>query len=117
MNFYIKQHSMMPVLTVELLEDGISTYQKIYERLENSTVRFFMEEQGSCIPILQCRECCLLVDSDCADCHDKIYIQYKWAAGDTAKKGKFIGWFEITFLDDQTEFIVPIKEPLYITVL
>jgi len=117
MNFYIKQHSMMPVLTVELLEDGINTYQKLYERLENATIKFFMQEQNTCIPFLQCKECCILVDKDCTDCHEKIFIQYKWAAADTSKKGKFVGWFEITFLDDNSEFIIPIKEQLYITIL
>lgn len=117
MNFTIRQHSQYPILTMEVLEDGINTYTVLNERLQNATVLFYMEEIGSCIPVIQCGECCILVDEGCDECNEKVYIQYKWTKEDTSRKGKFKGWFEITFLDDTTDFIAPIKETLFITIL
>lgn len=117
MNFFIRQNSMLPTLTLEVIQDGINSAKEINERLENAVILFFMEEIGSCIPMIQCGECCVLKDNDCPDCHDKTYIQYKWTAEDTLKKGKYKGWFEITFNDDDTLLIVPIKDTLYINII
>lgn len=117
MNFFIRQNSMMPVLTVELIQDGVNSARQINERLENAVILFFMEEVGSCIPMIQCGECCVLTDDDCADCHEKIYIQYKWQPTDTTKKGRYKGWFEITFNDDESLLVVPVKETLFINIV
>lgn len=117
MNFYIKQHSNLPVLTMELIQNGITSNKSMNERLQNAVITFHMEEVGSCIPFIQCAPCCILVEQECSTCHEKVYIQYKWTSEDTMKKGKYKGWFEITFNDDQTTLIAPIREPLNITIL
>lgn len=117
MNFFIRQHSQLPVLTVELIQDGINSNKLINQKLENAEILFFMEEIGSCIPTIQCGECCVLTEDNCNDCHDKVYIQYKWQTPDTSKKGKYRGWFEITFKDDNTLLIAPIKNVLYINII
>lgn len=116
-NFIIRQNATMPVLTMELIQDGINGYQNFYDKLENATITFFMEEVGSCIPYLQCRTCCLLIVKECNDCPDKPYIQYKWTANDTRKKGNFRGRFEILFQDTNDLLIVPIKEDLIINII
>lgn len=107
----------MPVLTMELVQDGINTTKTINERLQNAEILFYMEEIGSCIPVIQCGVCCILVDSNCSDCHEKVYIQYKWTQEDTLKKGKFKGWFEITFNNDGAILNAPIKDTLFITII
>jgi hypothetical protein len=117
MNFYIKENSTLPVLTMELIQNGISSNKTMNERLQNANITFFMEEVGSCIPVIQCAPCCILVEQECSDCHEKVYIQYKWTLEDTARKGKYKGWFEITFNDDQSVLIAPIRQTLDITIL
>lgn len=117
MNFYINQNSTLPVLSMELIENTVNKPQKFYDQLENATIKFFMEELNSCIPTIQCAECCLTVETDCSDCHNKIFIQYKWQNEDTAIKGKYRGWFEITFLESSSILIAPIQENLIINVI
>jgi hypothetical protein len=117
MNFAIRKDSMLPVLTVEVSQDGFHSSRTINERLQNATISFFMEEIGSCIPMIQCGECCLFTTQPCNECPEKVYIQYKWTANDTKKAGKYRGWFEITFLDDNSIFIAPVKDSLLITII
>lgn len=117
MNFFIKQGSNLPILTMEVVENGVNSYKKFYEDLENATITFFMEEIGTCIPVLQCRECCIVTEKECDSCHEKVYIQYKWQTSDTRRKGNYRGWFEIYFLDTQQTLIAPIKEELFIKII
>jgi rRNA maturation protein Nop10 len=117
MNFFIRQHSKLPVLTVELIQDGVNSARSINEKLENAVILFFMEEIGSCIPMIQCGECCIVTNTDCPECNEKVYIQYKWQPNDTFKKGRYKGWFEITFNADESLLIVPIKDTLFINII
>lgn len=117
MNFFIKQNSTLPFLTMEVVENGVNSHKKFYEDIQNADITFFMEEIGSCIPYLQCAECCLISDNECESCHEKIYVQYKWKNGDTNKKGNYRGWFEFYFIDSQETLIVPIKEELFIKII
>ena len=117
MNFTIRKNSMLPVLTVEVAQDGYYSDPTINQRLQNAQISFFMEEIGSCIPVIQCGTCCIATSQPCNECPENVYIQYKWTANDTKKAGKYRGWFEITFLDDNTTLIAPVKDSLLITII
>jgi hypothetical protein len=45
------------------------------------------------------------------------YIIYKWNANDTKREGRYEAQFDLTFSDDGSKLIVPIREKLYINVL
>lgn len=117
MNFIIRQNSTMPVLTVEVTQDGYNSSKTINQRLENAVITFYMEETVSCIPTIQCGVCCITMDKSCNDCPEKVYIQYKWKPEDTLKKGKYRGRFEIVFNDDNSVFFAPIRDTLNINIL
>ena len=71
MNFYIKQGSELPLLKVELIQDGRNDY----------------------------------------------HIVNKWRPIDTNKKGRFVGEFNIDFLDGTGTLKAPIREELYINII
>lgn len=127
MEFYIRQHSVNPVLEMELINDGRYDFQKslINDALQNSDVTFSMiDEETGLLKVAKAKVNILLANE--GGCEEKYILQYKWEKRDVAKKGVFNGWFEITFKGDlvsgdgakypEGNLIVPVEEELRIFV-
>ncbi len=57
----------------------------------------------------------VLPQSDCTG--EQYYITYTFIQRETAVAGRYIGSFEIEFLDGSGTLIVPIREDLFINIL
>lgn len=124
--FYINQNSVLPVLRMELINDGRFDYLKRYDfnnAVQNADVTFTMRD--SLGRVLISRQPCTIEIADEGMCEERYVIQYKWKKRDTVHKGEFKGTFEITFKDDLYEsgktynggnLIMPILEDLIIAV-
>ena len=121
MNFFIRQNSTMPYLSMELVQDGLNDYREFYDKIQNAVVTFSMEgvecstKRVICQPMLVVEDKC---NSGCLEgCFPKFYLVYQWRPRDTRKKGTFKGEIKIEFLDNCGVLIAPIREDLFINVI
>jgi hypothetical protein len=115
--FYINKNSTLPLLKLELINDGRTDYNKFYEYIQNSTVTFNMVNLENDVIVIANQEAWVLPKENSAD--DEYYLCYAWKARDTKKTGKYIGKFTITFGDEigGGTLIVPIQNELIINIL
>lgn len=118
MDFFINKDATLPVLRMELIQDGRNDYKDFHEKIQNANMFFTMSdiETGVKKVAMQSASCELKTDIN-PDCDEEYYITYNWSARDTAKVGTYIGKFTIQFLDGSGTLIAPIKEELFIHVL
>ena len=117
MEFFIKQHSELPILKMEVVRDGRTDSWKTFDAdLDNATIRFSMKEESTGIPKIVMNNAFItekLLDNP--DAPTEYYIYYKWTLRDTRRKGRFIGEFSI--INSMGELIAPIRERLYINIV
>ena len=112
--FYINKNSTLPILKMELVNDGRNEYHSFYEAVQGATITFSMENTETGVIKISNAEAILLPKDD--SCEDSYYIAYKWTSRDTRKEGKYSGKFTITFSSTfgGGTLIVPIQEELII---
>ena len=115
--FFINKNSTLPMLKMELINDGRTDFNKFYEMIQNSIITFSMEdvERG----VLRISNEPALVIKKENTFEEEYYIAYKWKPKDTTHCGKFKGFFNIVFSDvyGGGSLIVPIKDHLYINII
>ena len=111
MDFFIKQKSNLPILKMELINDGRYDFGNFYDDLQNSEITFTMYDADTEIKVIGGKTalCVLKEDSD-----NEYYIGYKFSDRETRKKGTYKGYFTIKFNDTSEKLIVPIKDDLNI---
>ena len=118
MDFYIKKGATLPILKMELINDGRNDYDAFHDRLQNSVITFCMEDTNTGVKRIGGKEAlCILKDpsSDCTG--EEYYIGYQFSEKETKKVGTYRGEFTITFNDESGKLIVPIREDLTIHIL
>ena len=125
--FYINSGSILPVLRMELINDGRCDFNKndiMGKALQDAKVTFSMKNIDTEILKISNAKCNVVL-ADNTGCEEKYVIEYKWKERDTKEKGIFQGWFTIDFNGNITEneidypkgrLIVPISEDLIIYV-
>ena len=119
MDFFINKDATLPMVIMELIQDGRNDYKNFHEKIQNATVTFEMSDVDTGVKKIGCRPAlCLCKTCDGNDdCGEEYYIAYQFRAKDTNKAGVYIGKFTITFLDGSGTLIAPIREELRINVL
>ena len=114
MEFYIKKNANLPVLKMQVVKDGRSSYLQFMESLEISTIYFTMIDIETGIPKIVSAPCEIvnLILPDGAT--PEYYIYYKFTSRDTNTPGRYQGQFLIK--NDEGNLILPIREELYINV-
>jgi hypothetical protein len=118
MIFNINKNSTLPVLKMELINDGRNDFHKFYELIQNADIYFTMFDAITGVRKIGKKLAStdlVLPLSDCVG--EEYYITYQFTAKETEKAGQFIGQFIIEFLDGTGTLIVPIREDLYINIL
>lgn len=123
-NFIINQYSTLPTLRMELIYDGRSDFNKLWDAIQNSKITFTMVNTNNNI-IKIANAPCYIKRKDNTNCTEEYLICYDWKPRDTKECGVFEGYFNISFLGDITSetttypcgnLIMPIKEKLIITI-
>lgn len=119
MDFYINKGATLPILKIELINDGnIHDYGDFQDRLENATITFCMTDANTKIKKIGGKPALCILKTDNQSCTGEEYlIGYQFSERDTRNSGTFYGTFTIIFNDDSSKLIVPIKEELMIHVL
>jgi len=121
MIFNINKNSTLPVLNLELIQDGRYDHSDFYNKLENSNIYFTMSDIETGVKKIGKKLTDPLLKEECYDCEDclgeEYYLSYKFTERDTSKGGTYVGKFSIEFLDGSGTLIVPIQEELIINVI
>lgn len=116
MEFFIKKDSTLPILIMEVINDGrTDNYKKFNEDLVNATIRFSMKRESDGLQKIVMNNAYItdkLLNNP--DSPKEYYIYYKWSLRDTNESGRFIGEFTITTKDG--DLICPIREQLFINI-
>lgn len=120
--FYINASATLPVLRIELINDGRYDFDKIHEALQDAKITFWMKNDETGIMKISNADTELKIENS-PGCEERIVIQYNWKAKDTKTSGIYKGWFEIDFNGNISQngieypngkLIVPIQEDLLI---
>jgi hypothetical protein len=116
MEFFIQKNANLPILKMQVLNDGKHDYKVFMDLLETATISFSMIDEATGIPKISHKGAYITekVFSD-ENADTEYYIYYKFSTKDTNKVGRFQGQFLIK-MDDGT-LICPIRELLYINVV
>jgi hypothetical protein len=118
MEFFINKDAELPVLKLELIQDGRNDFRKFFEKIQDADIYFTMSDVITGVKkIAKKRTGVALVEpvSDCVG--EEYYLTYKFTQKDTQKPGRYAAQFLIEFLDGSGNLIVPIKEELFINIL
>jgi hypothetical protein len=113
MEFFIKKNSTLPVIKLQVVKDGRSTYNQFMELLETSTIFFSMVNSETGIPKITSRPAGFVEKIfDEPNAEPEYYIYYQFTNTDTNTVGKFEGQFLVK--TDDGNLILPIREKLFI---
>jgi len=123
MTFYINQNSVLPILRMELIEDGRHDYNKFFELVQNCDITFTMVNKETGVTKIAKAPAYIKLRED-GGCVDQYVICFNWRKHDTKEAGNFIGQFELNFgevKNDNYEYpvgnlIMPIREELNIVI-
>lgn len=125
--FIINKNSTLPVLRMELINDGRYDFLKsdvIGKALQDSTITFSMRNINTDILKVSNAKCDIVLAQE-TGCEEKYIIEYKWKERDTKESGIFKGEFTIKFngniKEDGVDFpegklVMPISEDLMIII-
>lgn len=118
MEFSINKNSTLPVLKLELIQDGRNDFQKFHDKVQNAKIFFSMTDVITGVKRIAKKETGIQQVEPASDCvGDEFYLVYQFTERDTAVAGRYVGQFEIEFLDGSGTLIVPIREELFINIL
>ena len=124
MEFCINKDSLLPILRIEVIEDGRHSYNKFHELIQNSTITFTMVNRDTGVTKIAKAPAYIKARED-GGCVEQYVICYDWKKRDINEEGNYIGKFNIEFGDIKNDeytypsgnLIVPIREQLMITIL
>ena len=117
MEFFIRQHSVEPILKMQLVQDGRNDFRNFHEKLANSSIYFSMKDTTTGTPKVINRPAGIVAKTPTSvNSPIEYYVYYKWKKKDVRNTGRFEGQFVVYFHQSTKELIVPIRENLYINI-
>lgn len=118
MNFYIKQNATLPILTMELVNDGRLEYNSFHDKIQNAEILFTMIDVNTNIKrIANKAGICVLKEPTNESIGEEYYVGYQFTEKDTKKKGVYNAHFKITFNDGSGTLIAPIRDELFVHII
>lgn len=124
-NFFINQHSVLPSIRMELINDGRNDFKKFFEAIQNCDITFTMKNTETNVIKIANAEAYITLKSKESPI-EQYLICYDWKPRDTKEKGVYEGIFTLKFNGllsseydsyPEGELIMPIREKLIITIL
>jgi len=117
MEFFINKNATLPKLKLEVIKDGRNDFSEIHNKLQNATITFSMSDVVTGVKRIACKNAEIEEILPKHGCCEEFYLTYQFTSKETSKSGRYVGQFEITFLDGSGTLIVPIREELFINIL
>lgn len=118
MEFHINKNATLPKLKLELIKDGRNDFNKFHDKIQNANITFTMTDIVTGVKRIACKSAGIeevLPKNNCI-C-EEYYLVYQFTSKETSVGGRYVGSFEIDFLDGSGTLIVPIREELFINVI
>jgi len=123
MDFHINQNSLLPILRMELIEDGRHDFNKFHELVQTADITFTMVNRETGVTKIAKAPAYIKARED-GGCVEQYVICYDWKKRDVNEKGTFDGRFDIQFgqlKNDEYDYpsgnlIMPIREDLVINI-
>lgn len=117
MDFFINKNSTLPLLVMELIEDGRNNYKEFYNLIQNANITFSMTDVETGVRKISRQPASCLLKENCLDCDEEYYVIYVWRDRDVNRVGTYKAEFTFEFLDGSGVLIAPIREQLNIHIL
>lgn len=117
MEFFINKNSTLPVLKLELIQDGRNDFHKFFELIQNADIYFTMTDVTTGIKRIGKKVAGTELVTPISCIGEEYYIIYQFTSKETEKCGRYVGQFTIQFNDGTGTLIVPIREELFINIL
>ena len=117
MEFNINKNSTLPVLKMELIQDGRNDFESFFLAIQNANIFFNMSDAITGVKKIGMRPATLSLVTPESCVGEEYYLTFQFTTQDTMKAGRYIGEFVIEFLDGTGTLIVPIRENLFINIL
>ena len=115
MEFFINKNATLPILKLELIQDGRNDFQRFYEAVQNANIYFTMADVVTGVKRIAKKETTIELVIPQTNCvGDEYYLIYQFTERDTAVAGRYVGQFLIK--NDEGNLILPIREELYINI-
>ena len=113
MDFYIKKNATLPLLKMQVVQDGRSEYQQFMTSLETATITFTMINSATGIPKIVSKPAYIveLINLD-VNALPEYYVYFRFTERDTNQVGNYTGQFLIHNTDGN--LILPLREELNI---
>lgn len=117
MEFFINKNSTLPILKLELIQDGRNDFRRFHDKIQNADIYFTMTDVITGVKRIA-KKLASIEEKTPENCvGPEFYLVYQFTSRETSVAGRYVGSFEIVFLDDSGTLIVPIREELFISVL
>jgi hypothetical protein len=117
MEFFIQKDATLPILYLELIQDGRNDFNKFFELIQNADIYFDMTNITTGIKKIGKKLTGVSLVEPISCIGEEYYLKYQFSERDTNTAGKYLGQFTIKFLDGSGTLIVPIREQLFINIL
>lgn len=118
MDFYINKNSTLPILKLELIQDGRNDFHRFHDMVQNANIYFTMSDVVTGVKRIAKKPTGVQLVTPKSDCvGDEFYLVYQFSEKETAVAGRYAAQFTIEFLDGSGTLIVPIREELFVNVL
>ena len=122
-DWFMNKGSILPILRMELIEDGRHDYNKFHELIQSSNITFTMVNRETGVTKIAKAPCYIKARED-GGCVEQYVICYDWKKRDVNEEGTYIGKFDIEFGEVKNDnytypkgnLIMPIREDLMITI-
>jgi hypothetical protein len=117
MEFFINKGATLPVLKMELIQDGRNDFRSFFEKIQNADIFFSMTDVITGIKKIGKKLAFteLITPINCTG--EEYYIVYQFTEKETYAPGRYVGQFTIEFLDGSGSLLAPIREELFINIL
>jgi hypothetical protein len=116
MDFTIAQNATLPLLKMQIVDEGIQDYNSMMKFIETSSIFFSMVNTETGIPKINTKSAGFVekLEMD-PNASPEYYVYYRFNGLDTSKPGRYEGQF--LFINDTGTLVLPIREPLFINIV
>jgi hypothetical protein len=118
MEFFINKGATLNKLKLELIQDGRNDFKLFYQKIQNADIFFTMTDIITGVKKIAKKKAGIELVMPISDClEEEYYLVYQFSEKETSVSGRYVGKFEIEFLDGSGTLIAPIREGLFINIL
>lgn len=116
MEFTIGQNSTLPLLKLQVVNDGIENYNSMMEFIERSSIFFSMIDTTNGIPKVYTKPAGFVEKLGLTEnASPEYYVYYRFNPNETNRSGRYEGQF--MFINEGGTLVLPIREKLYINIV